>query len=391
MERDALTNIVKGNGGRVTGNVSRKTNYLVYGSILEDDRPVSEGKKYKTAESLGINLIDYSEFQDLLREKIGEEFTLENAEHMMAEAKKPPTNKSYLKKNSNLEQTVSKFENKNVTDLWTTKYMPIEMDDVIGNNSTKSKLTDWLDDWEDIIINGNKKEVNYSKRGKFENVNARACLISGDPGIGKTTTVRLVAKLKGYRTYELNASDQRNKNIINRGVGYLMDSKTLGFNKEIEGRNLIIMDEVDGMGGNEDRGGIAALIAIIKNTKVPIVCICNDRQSQKLKSLSNHCYDLKFTKPDKRQIANMLLGICSKEGISAEMNALEFLAESVNNDIRQSINFLEMWARTSNTIKFFDMKNSYWKYSKDGIGMMSNFDAATKLFNKQNVILPHVG
>jgi hypothetical protein len=45
-----------------------------------------------------------------------------------------------------------------------------------------------------------------------------------------------------------------------------------------------------------------------------------------------------------------------------------------------------MWARTNSTIKFFDMKNTYWKYSKDGIGMMSHFDAATKLFNKQTVI-----
>ena len=54
------------------------------------------------------------------------------------------------------------------------------------------------------------------------------------------------------------------------------------------------MDEVDGVSGNNDRGGIQALIKIIKTTKTPIICICNDRQSQKVKSLANHCYDLKF-------------------------------------------------------------------------------------------------
>ncbi len=358
---------------------------------MQNDKPVTEGKKYKTAESLGITMLDYNEFQDLLKEKAGDDFTLENAENSISQAKKPPSNKSYLKKNNNTAEANPTNVSVNVTDLWTTKYMPTEMEEIIGNAAARNKFETWLDDWEDVIINGIKKEVNFSKKGKIENLNARACLISGDPGIGKTTTVRLIAKLKGYRTYELNASDQRNKNIINKGVGYLMDNKTLGLNKEIEGKNLIIMDEVDGMGGNEDRGGISALNTIIKTTKVPIVCICNDRQSQKLKSLANNCYDLKFSKPDKRQIANLLLNICNREGINAEMNALEFLAESANNDIRQSINFLEMWARTNNTIKFFDMKNTYWKYSKDGIGMMSNFDAAAKLFNKGVVIIYKIG
>jgi len=53
------------------------------------------------------------------------------------------------------------------------------------------------------------------------------------------------------------------------------------------------MDEVDGVGAG-DRGGIAALIKVIKSSKTPIICICNDRQSQKLASLVNHCFDLKF-------------------------------------------------------------------------------------------------
>ena len=56
------------------------------------------------------------------------------------------------------------------------------------------------------------------------------------------------------------------------------------------------MDEVDGVGAG-DRGGIAALISVIKDSKTPIICICNDRQHQKIQSLANHCYDLKFGRP----------------------------------------------------------------------------------------------
>ena len=56
------------------------------------------------------------------------------------------------------------------------------------------------------------------------------------------------------------------------------------------------MDEVDGVGAG-DRGGVAALIQVIKDTKTPIICIWNDRQSQKIQSLANHCLDMKFQRP----------------------------------------------------------------------------------------------
>ena len=47
-------------------------------------------------------------------------------------------------------------------------------------------------------------------------------MISGPPGIGKTTSVRIIAKALGFKTYELNASDQRNKSIINVNYNILI-------------------------------------------------------------------------------------------------------------------------------------------------------------------------
>lgn len=51
-----------------------------------------------------------------------------------------------------------------------------------------------------------------------------------------------------------------------------------------------------------DRGGVADLIASIKISRIPIICICNDRYSQKLKSLVNYCLLLSFRKPTKQQV-----------------------------------------------------------------------------------------
>ena len=55
----------------------------------------------------------------------------------------------------------------------------------------------------------------------------------------------------------------------------------------------LIMDEVDGMSAG-DRGGVADLIQTLKGAKLPIICICNDKYNQKLKSLRNHCLELDY-------------------------------------------------------------------------------------------------
>ena len=77
------------------------------------------------------------------------------------------------------------------------------------------------------------------------------------------------------------------------------------------------MDEVDGCSAG-DRGGITALIQIIKTSRFPIICICNDIHSTKVRSLMNSCYDIRFMKPQKNMIATRMLNICKREDINVD-------------------------------------------------------------------------
>lgn len=61
-----------------------------------------------------------------------------------------------------------------------------------------------------------------------------------------------------------------------------------------------------------DRGGITAIINMIKSTKVPIICICNDRSSDKIRSLAGHCLDVKFQKPQKGMVVRRLKEILNQ-------------------------------------------------------------------------------
>ena len=75
----------------------------------------------------------------------------------------------------------------------------------------------------------------------------------------------------------------------------VVTNSVLGFGRRDE-KKVVLMDEVDGM-SNGDRGGIQELLRVIKTTKTPIICICNDRDSPKVRSLASNCYDLQFNKP----------------------------------------------------------------------------------------------
>lgn len=209
--------------------------------------------------------------------------------------------------------------------MWTDKYNPQTTKDVIGNLASINSFRDWLQDWDDVVIRGNKKQVKQSF-GNWDNApkpNAKAALISGPPGIGKSICARLVARSLGYEVLEMNASDTRSKKMIDAEVKNVSSNTSMDYyTNKGSGTNkfkksVIIMDEIDGMGGS-DRGGIAAIIAVIKETKTPIICICNDAYNQKLRSLTNYCFAVKFQKPSEKMIMTRVSQIARLEGLTID-------------------------------------------------------------------------
>ena len=79
--------------------------------------------------------------------------------------------------------------------MWIDKYKPKHLDEIIGQQAQIKSLREWIECWEDIHIRGNKRDV----KGSFNsfrpagNINSKAALISGDPGIGKSTAAKLLA------------------------------------------------------------------------------------------------------------------------------------------------------------------------------------------------------
>ena len=224
-----------------------------------------------------------------------------------------------------------------VAELWVEKYKPRQLSDLVGNGMVVNKLNHWLKNW-------NFTNPVQSVRPGQENASARAALISGPPGIGKTSTAKLVCEAAGYSVLEFNASDTRSKQAIDELASGLSTNKVL-FAKggqTMGSKVAVIMDEVDGMAGSGDRGGAGALIQLIKKSKLPIICVCNDRQDSKVRSLANHCYDLRFTKPSAAEVAARAATAAQSEGLRLSQSELIEIAESVSCDIRQVLNHLQL-------------------------------------------------
>ncbi|XP_012236348.1 replication factor C subunit 1 [Bombus impatiens] len=231
------------------------------------------------------------------------------------------------------------------------KYRPKTMKQILGQQGDKSnakKIHTWLMNWH----KNQSGQVKHTRPGPWAKDDNgaffKAALLSGPPGIGKTTTVQVVCNELGFDLIEFNASDTRSKKLLQEEVSELLSNTTIkNYFKDVKSKpsskHVLLMDEVDGMAGNEDRGGLQELITLIKSTDIPIVCICNDRNNPKMRTLSNYTFDLRFPKPRLEQIRGAMKSMCFKENIQISNEDLDRLIESTNQDIRQVINHLALF------------------------------------------------
>ena len=207
------------------------------------------------------------------------------------------------------------FYVKNMMTAWTEKYRPRTLGDIIGNDKAVTELKKWAEDW---------------------SVHKNTAIIYGSPGIGKTSAAYALANDMGWETIELNASEQRTADIIQKIVGSAAQTGTFG---GTSGRRLIILDEADNMYGNVDRGGVKAITEVIKKTNQPIVLTANDYYNMS-KTLRLLCKPIQFRGVQSRSIIPLLRRICRNEGVECDNEAIELIGNNAS-DVRSSINDLQ--------------------------------------------------
>ncbi|WP_096390179.1 replication factor C large subunit [Halopenitus persicus] len=224
---------------------------------------------------------------------------------------------------------------------WTETYRPTSLSEVRGNDKAVSKLAEWADTWDD---------------------HREAVIVHGSPGIGKTSAAHALAADRGWETVELNASDKRTGDVIERFAGRAAKNATLGGSaagggaagRDTASRQLVIVDEADNIHGNYDRGGASAITDLVKESGQPIVLIANDYYEMS-RGLRNACREIEFRDVSARSIVPVLRDVCRREDVAFESDALERIAERNAGDLRGAVNDLQAIAEGRDRIELADV------------------------------------
>ena len=227
---------------------------------------------------------------------------------------------------------------------WTEKHRPRTLDELVGNGPAIAELKAWAQAWR-----------------SGEPPKERAVVLAGEPGVGKTSAAHALARDMEWGVIELNASDQRNEEVIRRIAGAGATNRAFAADGSFThggGRQLVILDEADNLFGREDRGGLKAIIDTIREAKQPIILIANDlyelqRRGGALKTLAR---TIKFSKVHSNSIPPALRRIARMEGLQMEPGVDKALAERAGGDLRSAVNDLQALALGREQITLTDVE-----------------------------------
>jgi chromosome transmission fidelity protein 18 len=255
--------------------------------------------------------------------------------------------------------------------MWTEKYRARKFTELVGDERTHRAVLRWLKAWDPIVFPGSTKLK--TKKGVQEMASEdrqqhrKILLLTGPPGLGKTTLAHVCAKQAGYEVLEINASDDRSRDVVKGRIRDALGTETVrGIKEQNQARKAgrpvcVVVDEVDGVvtgssGSGGEGGFMKALIELAqldqknnsdaggqvvggrskrgKEAKFkflrPLILVCNDVYAPSLRPLRSSSFAevVHIRKPPLDKVVTRLKQVFEKEGILCDGDAVRRICES---------------------------------------------------------------
>ena len=272
---------------------------------------------------------------------------------------------------SNVDPSLSKGARKRSNLLWTERYRAHKFTDLVGDERTHRDVLWWIKQWDPIVFPGAAKprpKKSFSSDEREEKQHRKLLLLTGPPGLGKTTLAHVCARQAGYEVVEINASDDRTSQVVKGRIRDCVGTENVRGSHTNTGQGkvrkagrpvCVIVDEVDGVASgtsNSGEGGfIKALVDLValdqKNSNGltsrsrnlvksgerdkfrllrPIILICNDIYHPSLRPLrtSSIAEIIHLRKPPLDKVIARLKFVFEKEGIAYDGDGVRKLCEA---------------------------------------------------------------
>src|SRR5919199_1053068 len=198
--------------------------------------------------------------------------------------------------------------------MWSEIYRPARVQDMIGNEDERLTVMKWLSAW----VSGSKP-----------------LLLIGPPGVGKTTLVHALARQLDYDLIEMNASDTRNRDQLELLIAPILVNTSI-FGK----KTLLFLDEVDGISGREDTGGIESILRLMKKPSIPVIMAANNKDA-KIKELAKLSKTIQFNGVTPRLLMLLLDSVIRERGKKLSISEKSAIVDKAHGDIRLLLNILQ--------------------------------------------------
>ena len=271
-----------------------------------------------------------------------------------------------------------------MNDLWINKYKPQKIDKIIGNNKQIETFKQWI-----------KNPTNSS------------IIISGNQGLGKTLTIKLILEEFNYNIRIINPNEIKDHRLLDDFNDYYNFVSSIyskiSFNNTINKKIAVIFDETENISLTSEKKYIMDIHKYNNRLKAfPLIFISNNQHSKLLNDLKKNCDEIIFEVPFKNEIKEIISNILIKENIKFETPTLiDNIIDLSQNDIRRLINLLQELSLNYNN---FITKQNIEEFinktrEKDiDIGLFNStvqlinnylpYDNIIKLYETEKVLLP---